>query len=199
MILDFYKKNIFPTNIFFKKMENVEKINTKLIKNINQWSKKEKGIKLSNENGWHSPTNMHLLEEYKDITNEICRFALGVYTTLSINEDVKLGAMWANINYPGSYNNTHTHYNSKFSGVYYVKVPKNSGNIFFQDPRPACEMIRPNYTVESSDETFKEHIFLAEESMLYFFPAWLRHGVERNKSKLTGDESNRISISFNFI
>ena len=180
-------------------MENVEKINTKLIKNINQWSKKEKGIKLSNENGWHSPTNMHLLEEYKDITNEICRFALGVYTTLSINEDVKLGAMWANINYPGSYNNTHTHYNSKFSGVYYVKVPKNSGNIFFQDPRPACEMIRPNYTVESSDETFKEHIFLAEESMLYFFPAWLRHGVERNKSKLTGDESNRISISFNFI
>jgi len=199
MILDIYKKNIFPTSIFFKKMENMEKINKNLITNITKWSKKDKGLYLSNENGWHSKTNMHLLDEYKDITNEICRFALGVYTTVSINEDIKLGAMWANINYPGSYNKPHIHYNSKFSGVYYVKVPKKSGNIFFEDPRPANEMIRPIYNKEASDETFLKQIFFSEESMLYFFPSWLRHGVETNKSNLTGEESNRISISFNFI
>ena len=39
-----------------------------------------------------------------------------------------LGNMWANINYPGSYNKQHMHPNSQWSGVYYVKVPKNSGS-----------------------------------------------------------------------
>ena len=35
-----------------------------------------------------------------------------------------------------SYNKTHTHPNSMWSGVYYIKVPKNSGKLFLEDPRP---------------------------------------------------------------
>ena len=40
-----------------------------------------------------------------------------------------------NINYPGGFNRPHLHPNSLFSGVYYIKAPKNSGNIIFYDPR----------------------------------------------------------------
>ena len=47
-----------------------------------------------------------------------------------------LGNMWANINPTYSYNKTHTHPNSMWSGVYYIKVPKNSGKLFLEDPRP---------------------------------------------------------------
>ena len=31
------------------------------------------------------------------------------------------------------------------------------------------------------------------------FPAWLPHGVEENRTKLKGDASLRVSVSFNFI
>ena len=54
-----------------------------------------------------------------------------------------LGNMWANINYPGSYNKQHIHPNSQWSGVYYVKVPKNSGSLFLEDPRPGPNIILP--------------------------------------------------------
>ena len=40
-----------------------------------------------------------------------------------------LGNMWANINPPGGMNRAHQHPNSLWSGVYYVKAPKNSGNL----------------------------------------------------------------------
>ena len=42
-----------------------------------------------------------------------------------------MGNMWANINPPGGYNMPHIHPNSHFSGVYYIKAPKDSGNISF--------------------------------------------------------------------
>ena len=54
-----------------------------------------------------------------------------------------LGNMWANINYPGSYNKQHIHPNSQWSGVYYVKVPKNSGRLFVEDPRPGPNIMLP--------------------------------------------------------
>ena len=51
--------------------------------------------------------------------------------------------MWANINPPGGYNKPHLHPNSHFSGVYYIKAPKNSGQIVFNEPRATAHMVMP--------------------------------------------------------
>jgi uncharacterized protein (TIGR02466 family) len=51
--------------------------------------------------------------------------------------------MWANINPPGGFNRTHIHPNSLWSGVYYVKTPKNCGHLKLEDPRSVSLMTRP--------------------------------------------------------
>ena len=51
--------------------------------------------------------------------------------------------MWANINPPGGMNRAHQHPNSLWSGVYYIKAPKNSGHLKIDDPRASAAMFRP--------------------------------------------------------
>ena len=52
--------------------------------------------------------------------------------------------MWANINPPGGMNRAHQHPNSHlWSGVYYIKAPKNSGDLKIDDPRSSAAMCRP--------------------------------------------------------
>jgi uncharacterized protein (TIGR02466 family) len=48
--------------------------------------------------------------------------------------------MWANINPPGGYNRPHMHPNSLWSGVYYIKTPKNCGHLKLEDPRSVALM-----------------------------------------------------------
>ena len=53
------------------------------------------------------------------------------------------GNMWANINPPGGMNRAHQHPNSLWSGVYYIKAPKNCGHLKIDDPRSVACMSRP--------------------------------------------------------
>ena len=58
------------------------------------------------------------------------------YTNKNIyDSEPVLGNMWANINPPGGMNRAHQHPNSLWSGVYYIKAPKNSGHLKIDDPR----------------------------------------------------------------
>jgi uncharacterized protein (TIGR02466 family) len=77
------------------------------------------------------------------------------------------------------------------SGVYYVKVPENSGNIYFYDPRAGSQMLLPPYT-QMTKWTLGKILYKPIEGMFILFPSWLWHGVEPNSS-----EENRISLSFN--
>ena len=51
--------------------------------------------------------------------------------------------MWAVVNGPGSSNRLHNHPFNYLSGVFYLKVPSNSGALVFHDPRPQSEGLSP--------------------------------------------------------
>ena len=98
---------------------------------------------------------------------------------------------WANINYPGSYNRKHTHFNSMLSGVYYPRVPENSGQLVLTDPRVQAYII----TLPATKKTpfTSRHVRrtpLAGEFIV--FPSWLEHSVEVNESR-----EERVSVAFN--
>jgi len=193
MIQNFYTTKIFPSKFFFKDLlPNCfdEKENKKLEKNILAWSKTEKTLNLSNAGGWHSPTNMHERREYLVFCKMILRLFKGIFYQEYVESEPKITAMWANVNYPNAYNTVHTHFNSKWSGAYYVSIPEKSGNLFFKDPRPAAEMVKPNYTF---NDDMKDVCYTGGlDGMAFIFPSWLPHGVETNNSN-----KNRIAISFN--
>ena len=85
---------------------------------------------------------------------------------------------WFNIAGPGESTGWHDHKErSELSGVYYLHVPDNSGDIHFRK--------------KIGDETFEWEI-KSQTGKLILFDSNIEHSVPENKSK-----ENRISIAFN--
>jgi len=191
---------LFPTPIYFKMVKDPQKLNKYLFPLIKAWSKKDKSLEKTNAGGgWHSPTDMNYKEEYKPLTDELFNMQHEVFKDYGMEPKPGLGNMWANINYPGSYNKQHMHPNSQWSGVYYVKVPKKSGGLFIEDPRPGPNIILPRRLEGLPRALWRVIIYPATEGQMIMFPAWVPHGVEINQSKEKGEKGWRVSVSFNFI
>ena len=191
---------LFPTPIYFKMVKDPKKLNKTLFPLIKAWSKTDKGEEKTNSGGgWHSPTNMNFKKEYKPLTDELFIMQEEIYKDYGMAAKAALGNMWANINNPGAYNKQHIHPNSQWSGVYYVKVPKNSGRLFVEDPRPGPNMVMPRRLDGLPKGLWRVVAYPAIEGQIIMFPAWLPHGVEINKSKEKGEKGSRVSVSFNFI
>jgi hypothetical protein len=99
---------------------------------------------------------------------------------------------WVNINKSGDRNERHSHLNTNIflSGVYYIKVPENSGNIRFYDPRGHLTQEFLDYKYFYNGYSY--HYITPQKNMLLLFPCWVEHDVEENSSN-----EERISISFN--
>ena len=191
---------LFPTPVYFKMVENPQKMNNYLFPLIKAWSKKDKSEEKTNAGGgWHSPTNMNLKDEYKPLTDELFTMQHEIFKDYGMEPKPGLGNMWANINYPGSYNKQHIHPNSQWSGVYYVKVPKHSGSLFVEDPRPGPNIALPRRLTGIPRALWRVVIYPAIEGQMIMFPAWLPHGVQINESKEKREKGWRVSVSFNFI
>ena len=99
--------------------------------------------------------------------------------------------MWAIINKKGASNARHTHPNSYLSAVYYIKAPKNCGDILFYDPRSAKVNRKPP-TTKANALNSEEVKITPQDGMMVFFPSYLHHAVSENRS-----DEERIIISFN--
>ena len=99
---------------------------------------------------------------------------------------------WCNINPKGAYNIRHVHNDTNIflSGVYYVKVPENSGTIRFWDPRGALMHIQRDHEYFNDAIAYEE--IIPEPGLLLYFPTWIEHEVTPNEV-----DEDRISISFN--
>ena len=56
------------------------------------------------------------------------------------NFQLKITNCWSIINKKLASNAGHIHANSLISSAYYIKAKKNSGNLIFDDPRPAASI-----------------------------------------------------------
>ena len=185
-------EGFFPTLIYAKDVD----LNTdQLANDIVAWSKQDKGIKKTNVKGWHSETNMHEMPQFKSLVDELFKMQFEVFKEEWLDREPVLGNMWANINPPGGYNAPHIHANSHFSGVYYIKAPKDSGKLICNDPRPGEQLIMPARVKGTPPKELWREVHLDPlEGRIIMFPSWLWHCVEPNKSN-----DIRISVSFNFI
>ena len=191
MIKEYY----FPTIIYIKDLPNANELNPYLEKHIIDWSNQDKGVSKTNVNGWHSQTDMNQKKEYEPLIKELFQMQKEIIEEEHLNIQPRLGNMWANINLPGGYNNSHVHPNSLFSGAYYVKSQPNSGRLHIMDPRPGVQHVMPNKKPgKLPRELWRETYYDPIPGRLIMFPSWLWHKVEPNQSN-----DIRISISFNFI
>ena len=189
-----YRELFFPTPIYILDIKD-QSLNIELEKNIINWMNEDKGITRTNVNGWHSPTDMHIKPEFKRLTNALLEAQNKIYKEEYLDSEPVIGNMWANVNPPGGMNRAHQHPNSLWSGVYYIKAPKNCGNLKIDDPRASASMIRPKLKDgEKPSRVWRETGFEPKAGRLIMFYSWLVHCVDPNKSNDT-----RISVSFNFL
>tara|TARA_B100000427_G_scaffold318677_1_gene316121 strand:- start:225 stop:809 length:585 start_codon:yes stop_codon:yes gene_type:complete len=188
---------LFPIVIHEFEVTGFQKIQDELTNFIYKENRRDrKGMVKSNKLGWHSrdflPNENNILTS--TIINEVSRY-------FSMNRILKEGTrltfrnMWVNINKKGCYNKDHIHPGSDLAGVFYIKTPKNCGNIEFTSPHQYIQ----NSELECySDEIQKEcnfyNVYWMEplEGTIIMFPSHIQHRVDMNESR-----QDRISASFN--
>mgnify|MGYP001275215696 CR=1 FL=1 len=146
----------------------------------------------TNKGGWQSSDikfseDDSLIERITSSTNAFAKH-------LSLKE-LQLSNIWININGHKDYNIRHDHPGAVLSGVYYVRVPENSGNIELY--HPAMQTVARTWQdaiLEYQENNDQRWLYNVKDNMLLLFPGWLEHQVEPNLSN-----EERISISFNFV
>ena len=190
------KPNLFfPTPVWTLQLDDYQSINEQMYKFIKiTQSKDQQGISKSNIKGWHSKDFNMQENEPKDFIKFILPAIEQVITDMNWEkqkQSVNINNMWAIINTGGSANLRHQHGNSTISGAYYVRAPKNSGDIVFYDPRPAPVYTYPK-AVNPNLLNAQVNGISPKEGALVLFPSYLDHSVNENLSN-----EERIVISFN--
>tara|TARA_A100001011_G_scaffold395910_1_gene492269 strand:+ start:1779 stop:2372 length:594 start_codon:yes stop_codon:yes gene_type:complete len=186
---------LFPTPVWTTQLENFRNMNEEMYNFIKESQiEDQKGIKKSNNLGWHSKDFDMQQTKPKNFIKSILPYIEKVITDMNWEKEkqsVKISNMWAIINTGGSTNSRHQHGNSTISGAYYVRAPKNCGDIVFYDPRPAPIFYYPK-SISSNSLNAQVSSIAPKEGALILFPSYVDHSVNEN---LSNDE--RIVISFN--
>lgn len=185
-------EDIFPTPLYEVNLNcNIPEIQKYCLDMMS----KDEGNKISNIGGWQSKNlnglHMPLNELFEDIEYHANIFAKKIH----LKKSIYLSNIWININSYKDYNVIHSHTQTFFSGVFYVKCPENCGHIEFHHPTENThqydwhgskfnKLNRYNYGVVNGQSI---------ENKMYIFPSWLLHNVTPNLNKT----EKRISIAFN--
>lgn len=207
---------LFPTALFQIELDDVD--NNILTENAYKLYAEDRGIKVSNSGGWHSDfCNFHdkNFKYFEPLTSKFQYILpeLPLYPNISKINQMNI---WFNLNRRNNIHKRHHHINSDFSGVYYVKVPKeveteekeqfigidnkmtsipkkdDCGKIKFFDPRQAISY--GNYFYMSRYHRTFDISRMPIEGTMFIFPSGLEHEVLPNST-----DEDRISISFNLI
>ena len=192
--IDLLKK--FCTPIWVTHLEEPEELNQELLTYVYRLRKKDpKGVKLSNMLGWHSQDiDLQESKPHLKFFNKVAPCLERVTSDLNWNRQeygYKITSTWAIINPKYACNQSHIHGNNLISAAYYVKFPKNSGNISFVDPRPSTLFLNPRCQKTNSLNE-QEVTVHPKTGALVMFPSYLWHWVAPNLS-----DEDRVILSFN--
>jgi len=191
---------LFSESILHTNLEN------KLIKKLflsTLKKEKEKNVSMvkSNRGGFQTDSldneklKKFLIENAGELLNSEYKF----------NKSIKLllSNFWINQNYKYNYNRSHLHlgitsptgFTINFSGVYYLEVPNDPGNIYFEsNDISRCNQEILNISTNNHTDFRTEVSFTPKENDFIIFPSYLRHGVESSMSN-----KKRTSVAFNFV
>jgi uncharacterized protein (TIGR02466 family) len=135
-------------------------------------------------NIWDYPgENLQILKQLQiDIIKEQTKEYFDHY----IDMQVLLHRGWLNVNIPGTSMAIHDHGDAKLASTYYIQTEDNCGDLILVDPRGSHEFRSEEKTI------FKR--MKPIQSRLIFFPGFITHMVEENKSY-----KPRISLSSNVL
>jgi len=187
---------MFPTTLLSCTLPDHERLNERLLEHIDRERKASPdGRTRSNALGWQSGNldfDVPAVAEFANLVLERAReYGLALKWRLPSHMQLVMREIWANVNVKYAYNNVHNHPNSMLSGVYYVKVQGNCGDLSLFDPRKQAWIMQPDFS-ERNVMNAPVQFIAPQAGNLIIFPSWLEHGVNQNLS-----DAERVSLSFN--
>jgi len=186
----------FPTPIWRFTVASAPSLNAQLLAVIAaERAQDPAGLQRSTVLGWHSHDQLHQrpdLHAFVALLHQAIAEVGRDYRLDPQQARLDLATCWAIVNGPGASSVVHCHPNAFVSGVYYVQVGEGSGDIFFQDPRPAATVVACPVTA-FTPWTIRQVTYRPHAGGMLLFPSWLYHGVGPNLSA-----TPRVSVSFNF-
>lgn len=152
-------------------------------------------VKKSNINGHQYIDNLHHVSELRPLFEYICQMGFKSIIDLEFIEcDIALTSAWLNVNFERNHMNIDHIHGDTFSGVFYLKCPKNSGKLVI--PNPAINRLWNGCSLAVQKNQFTAECIKIEpiEGNIVMFPSYISHSVEPNDH-----DEERISISFNLI
>lgn len=189
----FDKIEIFPTLVW---KTNLKIDNNKIVDYCEEVEKSIPSVSNSNLGGYQSPGSVIREKQLMSLRTIAESHAAEIFNELNVLPHFKpyLQGGWISINRKGHMNHLHDHPQSFLAGVYYPKVPENSGSITFHDPRN----VKLYVDVEEMFKTITPDncstvVMHPSDGDLIFFPSWLQHHVDASET-----DEPRISIAMNF-
>lgn len=185
--------HVFPTFLWRVDLKpaEFEPLNAGLLKMLAEVGAPLNGLRPGQN--WQSDHALHSDPGMAGLMDVIAAASQNLLAYLKIDAPLAVTGCWANINAPGTGHRLHSHRNNFLSGVYYVQVQDQADTINFFDPRPQAGVIRPP-ALQSTAENTEVVSLRVTNGTLLFFPAWLPHAVDINRS-----QRPRISVSFNLM
>lgn len=205
MNIEIHENTVFITSIYWTDLLDVDLpsliVATEILEEIGNGNSK------SNRGGFqseifHAPNydNTSVNRFFEIHIRQICRTICEKWKSPFNAEKL---CYWYNVNRKYHYNLNHWHPSSYVSGVFYIKVPSNSGNIVFSRPEQEIDRLcsiadsYPNHGKDVISPYLNTHHWMPPcEGRLILFPGHLSHEVSQNLSEDIDDR--RISLSFNF-
>lgn len=156
-----------------------------ILEEVYEIKKTHESKQVSNNGGYHSPVFYE--NKFSDLTDVVEEFVNDVLDRKDLGLSVDYMQYWCNINKCYDYNVMHVHGRSDLIGIYYVKVPPQSGylNVVRNDGSQYHRLYKKR-------QDMLEYCFEPEAGRLYILPGHVWHYVSGGNNK-----ENRISISFN--
>lgn len=187
MIRDIFKTSIYCNNVF---NESYKKY---FINVLDKHIEEKKECFKSNVGGFQTPLCTFKDSEIeKKIVNDLIIYhCFNFLKNFKIKKEFQLNNLcfWVNKNFKGSFNKPHSHGPNCLSGVYYLDVVENSGNLVFMD---IDKLNNVNFKFFDDENFYSEFTILPKKYDLILFFSETIHYVQPNNS-----DQDRISMAFN--
>lgn len=153
----------------------------------------DNGRVISNYGGWQSNNLDVTIPELQRLVTYIVENTERLILKYQLPKKVSIDPLWININGKRDFNQYHEHPKSIFGGIYYIKAPKDCGDLVMINPVNTHQHYIDPRTIENFNE-FNSYSWKVtpETNKLVMFPSWVPHFTFPNES-----DQDRISIAFN--
>lgn len=147
---------------------------------------------ISNRNGWQSMDISTGFSELKELETCILQESVELLKQMGYTTDIFIENLWFNVNGENSINLPHIHDKCILSGVFYLSLGKDAGDLVFHRGHNENYILSQHRVNTLTKHTAATIAYPPVEKRLVLFPAWLPHSVESS-----GTNEPRISMAFN--